>query len=269
MCLCGTDVQYSYFVSPDRYQYRLQLSTDSKFCMQLGTPISMPTTRIPFIGRLYFIYQSIGQIISFQMMPPLRSFDDLDGQERGKMKTDDLRAMTTLGPRTLSIIKKKTVLLNLRSISFIWNRSLIFITQYWFYAMKEMDWWPWSRSHYNASPYILAISYNAQTIFRTLTASSRRGGPRTPAPLGPALVFLCFLFSIIVLYPVPSNIDFVPLLPWSKCPPPPSLPWSPKPLVAPLHAIETKQQTRIRMVITVFVIFIWGSFISADMRSEN
>ena len=119
MCLCGTDVQYSYFVSPDRYQYRLQLSTDSKFCMQLGTPISMPTTRIPFIGRLYFIYQSIGQIISFQMMPPLRSFDDLDGQERGKMKTDDLRAMTTLGPRTLSIIKKKTVLLNLRSISFI------------------------------------------------------------------------------------------------------------------------------------------------------
>ena len=48
------------FVSPDRYQYRLQLSTDSKFCMQLGTPISMPTTRTPFIGRLYFIYQSIG-----------------------------------------------------------------------------------------------------------------------------------------------------------------------------------------------------------------
>ena len=101
MCLCGTDVHYSYFVSPDRYQYRLQLSTDSKFCMQLGTPISMPTTRTPFIGRLYFIYQSIGQIISFQMMPPLRSFDDLDGKERGQKKTDDLRAMTTLGPRTL------------------------------------------------------------------------------------------------------------------------------------------------------------------------
>ena len=103
MCLCGTDVQYSYFVSPDRYQYRLQLSTDSKFCMQLGTPISMPTTRSPFIGRLYFIYQSIGQIISFQMMPPLRSFDDLDGKERGRKKTDDLRAMTTLGPRTLIV----------------------------------------------------------------------------------------------------------------------------------------------------------------------
>ena len=101
MCLCGTDVQYSYFVSPDPYQYRLQLSTDSKFCMQLGTPISMPTTRTPLIGRLYFIYQSIGQIISFQMMPPLRSFDDLDGKERGQKKTDDLRAMTTLGPRTL------------------------------------------------------------------------------------------------------------------------------------------------------------------------
>ena len=103
MCLCGTDEQYSYFVSPDRYQYRLQLSTDSKFCMQLGTPISMPTTRTPFIGRLYFIYKSIGQMISFQMMPPLRSFDDLDGKEQGQKKTDDLRTMTTLGPRTLSL----------------------------------------------------------------------------------------------------------------------------------------------------------------------
>ena len=61
----------------------------------------MPTTRTPFIGRLYFIYQSIGQIIFFQMMPPPRSFDDLDGKERGQKKTDDLRAMTTLGPRTL------------------------------------------------------------------------------------------------------------------------------------------------------------------------
>ena len=101
MCLCGTDVQYIYFVSPDRYQYRLQLSTDTKFCMQLGTPISMPTTRTPFIGRLYFIYQYIGQIISFQMMPPLRSFDDLYGKMRGQKKTDDLRAITTLGPRTL------------------------------------------------------------------------------------------------------------------------------------------------------------------------
>ena len=90
MCLCGTDVQYSYFVSPDRYQYRLQLMTDSKFCMQLGTPISMPIARTPFIGRLYLIYQSIGQIISFQMMPLLRSFDDLDGKERGQKKTDDL-----------------------------------------------------------------------------------------------------------------------------------------------------------------------------------
>ena len=61
----------------------------------------MPTTRTPVIGRLHVIYQSIGQIISFQMMPPLRSFDDLDGKERGQKKTDDLRAMTTLGPRTL------------------------------------------------------------------------------------------------------------------------------------------------------------------------
>ena len=46
------------------------------------------------------IHTSIGQIISFQMMPPLRSFDDLDGKERGQKKTDDLRTMTTLGPRT-------------------------------------------------------------------------------------------------------------------------------------------------------------------------
>ena len=35
------------------------------------------------------------------MMPPLRSFDDVDGRERDQKKTDDLRAMTTLGPRTL------------------------------------------------------------------------------------------------------------------------------------------------------------------------
>ena len=108
MCVCGTGVQYSNFVSPDRYQYRLQLSTDSKFCMQLSTPISLPTTRKPFIGRLYFIYQSIGQIISFQMMPPLRSFDDLDEKERGHKKTDDLRAMTTLGPRTLQLMGAAT-----------------------------------------------------------------------------------------------------------------------------------------------------------------
>ena len=36
------------------------------------------------------------------MMPPLMSFDDFDGKERGQKKTDDLRAMTTLGPRTLA-----------------------------------------------------------------------------------------------------------------------------------------------------------------------
>ena len=35
------------------------------------------------------------------MMPSLRSFDDVDRRERGQKKTDDLRAMTTLGPRTL------------------------------------------------------------------------------------------------------------------------------------------------------------------------
>ena len=37
------------------------------------------------------------------MMPPLRNFDDVDGRERGQKKTDDPRAMTTLGPRTLLI----------------------------------------------------------------------------------------------------------------------------------------------------------------------
>ena len=42
------------------------------------------------------------------MMPPLRSFDDVDEKERGQKKTDDLRAMTTLGPRTLQV----NVLLN-------------------------------------------------------------------------------------------------------------------------------------------------------------
>ena len=56
---------------------------------------------MPFIHGLYFIHQYTGQIISFQMMPLLRSFDDVDGRERGQKKTDDLRAMTTLGPRTL------------------------------------------------------------------------------------------------------------------------------------------------------------------------
>ena len=35
------------------------------------------------------------------MMPTPRNFDDVDGKERGQKKTDDLRAMTTLGPRTL------------------------------------------------------------------------------------------------------------------------------------------------------------------------
>ena len=56
---------------------------------------------MPFIHWLSLIYQYTGQIISFQMMPPLRNFDDVDGRERGQKKTDDLRAMTTLGQRTL------------------------------------------------------------------------------------------------------------------------------------------------------------------------
>ena len=62
-------------------------------------------TRIPFIPWLYFIYLYTGQIISIQMMPPLRSFDDVDGKERGQTKSDDLWAMTTLGPRTLQYIQ--------------------------------------------------------------------------------------------------------------------------------------------------------------------
>ena len=33
---------------------------------------------------------------------------------------------------------------SVRSISSIGNRSLFFITQYWFDAMKELDWWPCS-----------------------------------------------------------------------------------------------------------------------------
>ena len=117
MFLCGTDVQFSNFVSLDR----LQLSTDLQFCMQLDTPISTPTTRTPFIRWLYFIYQCTGQIISFQMMPPLRSFDDVDGKERGQKKTDDLRAMTTLGPRTLiKFVKnknnKKTLIISIQTL---------------------------------------------------------------------------------------------------------------------------------------------------------
>ena len=34
---------------------------------------------------------------------------------------------------------KLSVSLNLRSISFIGNGSIFFIIQYWFYVMKEMD----------------------------------------------------------------------------------------------------------------------------------
>ena len=52
------------------------------------------------------------------MMPPLRSFDDVDGRERGQKKTDDLRAMTTLGPRTLLY---RTVVVYEKK-----NRSLVF-----------------------------------------------------------------------------------------------------------------------------------------------
>ena len=55
-----------------------------------------------------------------------------------------------------SIDKKKImILLNLRSISFIGNRSLFFITPYWFNAMKEIDWLVQTVEHlsYNQTTY--------------------------------------------------------------------------------------------------------------------
>ena len=48
------------------------------------------------------------------MMPPLRSFDDVDGKEGGRKKPDDLRAMTTLGSRTLQYINKCIVVQDLK-----------------------------------------------------------------------------------------------------------------------------------------------------------
>ena len=55
------------------------------------------------------------------MMPPLRGFDDVDGRERGQKKTDDLRAMTTLGPRTLYMnenVNKTIIILSHCSFNF-------------------------------------------------------------------------------------------------------------------------------------------------------
>ena len=49
------------------------------------------------------------------MISPLRSFDGVDGRERGQKKTDDLRAMPTLGPRTLLAIDP--VKIDLASVS--------------------------------------------------------------------------------------------------------------------------------------------------------
>ena len=45
--------------------------------------------------------------------------------------------------KILYCLEKITTLPKLWSISFIGNRSLFLMTQYLFYAMKEMDWWPW------------------------------------------------------------------------------------------------------------------------------
>ena len=57
------------------------------------------------------------------MIPPLRSFDDVDGKERGQKKTDDLRAMTALGPRTLgkAVITTFIELFTLRKPKLIFN----------------------------------------------------------------------------------------------------------------------------------------------------
>ena len=67
------------------------------------------------------------------MMPPLRSFDDLDGKERGQKKTDDLRAMTTLGPRTLHV----NVLLcnckqSITSLSLLIGTIVVILEKYWY-----------------------------------------------------------------------------------------------------------------------------------------
>ena len=50
---------------------------------------------------LYISIYRADNFLSNDAPPPLRSFDDLDGKEQGQKKTDDLRTMTTLGPRTL------------------------------------------------------------------------------------------------------------------------------------------------------------------------
>ena len=73
------------------------------------------------------------------MMPPLRSFDDVEGKERGQKKTDDLRAMTTLGPRAklqstraqeitvlaYLAVKKCNFFLDILSDPVYWNRDIL------------------------------------------------------------------------------------------------------------------------------------------------
>ena len=69
-------------------------------------------------------------------MPSLRSFDDLDGKERGQKKTDDLRAMTTLGPRTLPHLIKRIP--NLIRISCYLQISE-FVLSIFYCRLKEND----------------------------------------------------------------------------------------------------------------------------------
>ena len=71
-------------------------------------------------------------------MPPPRSFDDLDGKERGQKKTDDLRAMTTLGPRTLDLSKRHIVGNNMsRLICLVFGLSL-YPLPYFVYAQRRL-----------------------------------------------------------------------------------------------------------------------------------
>ena len=69
------------------------------------------------------------------MMPPLRSFDDLDGKERGQKKTDDLRAMTTLGLRTLVFYCALEVY-NIKSLK---NQGLFFYFDFGCRTFKESN----------------------------------------------------------------------------------------------------------------------------------
>ena len=84
------------------------------------------------------------------MMPPLRSFDDLVGKERGQKKTDDLRTMTTLGPRTLrekhvcESINDNFLLLKGFKISFVLSYTIpFFYYTLHTHSLKMVQYAPW------------------------------------------------------------------------------------------------------------------------------